>query len=162
MSICGRRGSTIWASRQGCIRSWITANIRHQTRKKAKIVQNFHTEFILSGNHLVSEIDPEKDADHNVNGVVNGSSFNYATDNDYRSDKSGEWNALHSDHYKYDMKVNKLDPKFRKKKIDDFGFEAFKTSEYNSSKFPYAEQGSSESKINGRTMDRFKEELAGD
>lgn len=48
-----------------------------------KIVQNFHTEFILDGHgNLINEIDPEHEPNDNENGVVNGASFNYANKND--------------------------------------------------------------------------------
>jgi hypothetical protein len=127
-----------------------------------KIVQNFHSEFILSGDHLISEIDPEKDSDHNTNGVVNGSSFNYAEGNDYNSDKSDEWNAMHSDHYKYDMEVNDLDPIFRKNKTKLSEYKAPSSSAYNSAQSKYGEDGLSAHEINQKTMKKFKEDLDSD
>ncbi|MCI1985065.1 MAG: DUF3114 domain-containing protein [Lactobacillus sp.] len=127
-----------------------------------KIVQNFHTEFILSGNHMISEIDPEKESKQNTNGIVNGSSFNYAKDNDYQGGESDEWNALHSDHYKYDMAVDDLDPFFRKNTIDLSQYKAPKTAAYNSSQSTFAEGGLSAKEINKQTMKKFKEDLASD
>lgn len=64
-----------------------------------KILQRFHTEFILSSSGcFLNEIDPEK---MTVAGVVNGASFNYATRNNQR-------------HWELDvMPVSTHDPDFR-------------------------------------------------
>ncbi|MGT2928929.1 DUF3114 domain-containing protein [Streptococcus dentasini] len=73
--------------------------------------KDFHTEFIISEDgSFVNEIDPEKDASENQNGVVNGASFNYAND----GDKEG--------HNRWDVNTPKqYDPKFRKDIIDNGG-----------------------------------------
>ncbi|MFC3932831.1 DUF3114 domain-containing protein [Streptococcus dentapri] len=73
--------------------------------------KDFHTEFIISEDgSFVNEIDPEKDAADNQNGVVNGASFNYADDGDKQ------------DHKRLDVNPpTEYDPKFRKDIIDNGG-----------------------------------------
>lgn len=56
--------------------------------------KDFHTEFIISEDgSFVNEIDPEKDASENQNGVVNGASFNYANDGDKQAHERLDENA---------------------------------------------------------------------
>ncbi|MFL2028410.1 DUF3114 domain-containing protein [Loigolactobacillus zhaoyuanensis] len=74
-----------------------------------KITVGFNSEFILAGNgHLINEIDYLNEPEQNINGLVNGASFNYAAFNDYRP-ATKQLSA----HYKLDMRVGKLDPDFR-------------------------------------------------
>ncbi|EHI74380.1 hypothetical cytosolic protein [Streptococcus criceti] len=73
--------------------------------------KDFHTEFIISEDgSFVNEIDPEKDASENQNGVVNGASFNYANDGDEEG------------HNHWDVETpSKYDPEFRTDIIDNGG-----------------------------------------
>ncbi|EHI75184.1 hypothetical cytosolic protein [Streptococcus criceti] len=71
--------------------------------------KDFHTEFIISEDgSFVNEIDPEKDASENQNGVVNGASFNYADDGDKKAHERLDENApkFYDPEYRDTMREN--------------------------------------------------------
>lgn len=71
-----------------------------------KILQHFHTEFILnSSGRFLNELDPEMVTEA---GIINGASFNYASQNNER-------------HWELDVSpVNHHDPDFRRRARTDF------------------------------------------
>lgn len=124
-----------------------------------KIVQGFHSEFILnSKGEFLNEIDPTKDSDKNIEGVVNGSSFNYG--------KNNEDGGMHKEldvRYKTDDPNQDFDPSFRKKITAKYS--APDPDEYiskevdNIKKFGKKGEGLSGKELNQRAVAEFKSEL---
>ncbi|MCR5144311.1 MAG: DUF3114 domain-containing protein [Lachnospiraceae bacterium] len=84
---------------------------------KVLISNAFNSEFIMdSSGNFVYVLDDTKGIVENSNSIVNGASFNYACENDYKSDKSEE-----TQHGKYDVDAGtNYDPKFREKSMGRF------------------------------------------
>lgn len=89
---------------------------------KVLISNAFNSEFIMdSSGNFVYVLDETEDLARKKNSIVNGASFNYATENDYKGASSEKDNK--TDHGKYDVDAGKsYDPEFRKseyKSIND-------------------------------------------
>lgn len=111
-----------------------------------KILQHFHTEFILSSQgDFLNEVDPDKPC---LSGIVNGASFNYASANDQR-------------HRELDiLTVRPHDPAFRKEAMR--GFSAPSLWEYRTGKswlHPFRKSNYAKVQKEARLFDRLVKKI---
>src|SRR5699024_6141310 len=93
------------------------------------------------------------------NGIVNGASFNYANENDYKSGKPEDPNSVHG---RLDVRVGDVDPKWRTDIINNNGdkYKTTSTDQYKNSKDEkYFSNGKSIKEISDEIKDALKKQI---